>query len=123
MVKHLVAIALAALVALPVTAAPPVRTMYVDAMAQEEAVRRALADPAVSESVLKAVRSVVASYEAIVRRHPASSYSDNALWQAGRLSLDAFGRFGKQREQRRRPAAAPPAGGGVPDEQAGATGS
>ena len=61
--------------------------------------RRALADPAVSASVLKAVRSVVASYESIVRNHPASGYSDDALWRAGRLSLDAFGRFGKQRER------------------------
>ena len=72
--------------------------MYADAMAQEEAVRRALADPSVSESVLKAVHTVVASYEAIVRRHPTSSYSDDALWQAGRLSLEAFDRFGKPRD-------------------------
>ena len=99
MVRQLVAIALAALVAVPVTAAPPVRSIYVDAAAQEEAVRRALADPAVSESVLKAVRSVVASYESIVRKHPASGYSDDALWRAGRLSLEAFERFGKQRER------------------------
>jgi N-acetylmuramoyl-L-alanine amidase len=98
MVKHLVAIALAALVARPVTAALPVRAMYADAMAQEQAVRRAFADPSVSESVLKAVHTVVASYEAIVRRHPTSSYSDNALWQAGRLSLEAFDRFGQQRD-------------------------
>jgi N-acetylmuramoyl-L-alanine amidase len=99
MVRHLVTIALAALVALPVAAAPPARTLYVDATAQEDAVRRALADPAMSESVLKAVRSVVASYESVVRIHPASGYSDDALWHAGRLALDAFGRFGKQRER------------------------
>jgi N-acetylmuramoyl-L-alanine amidase len=49
--------------------------------------------------VLKAVRTVVASYEAIVRQHPASSYSDNALWQAGRLALEAFERFGRPREK------------------------
>jgi N-acetylmuramoyl-L-alanine amidase len=98
MVRHLVAIAIVTLVALPVTAAPPVRSMYADAMAQEEAVRRALADPSVSEAVLKAVHTVVASYEAIVRQHPTSSYSDNALWQAGRLSLEAFERFGKPRD-------------------------
>lgn len=99
MVKHLIPIALAVLAAVPATAAPTVRAMYADATAQEKAVRTALADPAVSESVLKAVRTVVASYEAIVRQHPASSYSDNALWQAGRLALEAFERFGKPREK------------------------
>ncbi|MEO8258401.1 MAG: N-acetylmuramoyl-L-alanine amidase [Acidobacteriota bacterium] len=103
MVRHLVAIPLAALVAMPVTAAPaqplPARTLYVDATAQEEAVRRALTDPAVPASVLKAVRSAVASYEAIVRKYPASGYSDDALWHAGRLSLDAFERFGRPRER------------------------
>jgi N-acetylmuramoyl-L-alanine amidase len=99
MVRYLVAIALAALVARPVMAVPTVRAMYVDAKAQEEAVRRALDDPSVSESVLKAVRAVVASYEAIVRHYPASSYSDNALWQAARLSLEAFEQFGRQRDK------------------------
>ena len=41
-------------------------------------------------SVLKAVRTVVAEYEGIVRRFPASAYSDDALWRGGRLSIDAF---------------------------------
>jgi len=45
--------------------------------------------------VLGDVRGVVAAYEAVVRRYPASGYSDNALWQAGQLSLDAFARFGQ----------------------------
>jgi N-acetylmuramoyl-L-alanine amidase len=35
----------------------------------------------------------------MVREHPASGYSDNALWQAGRLSLDAFERFGQERDK------------------------
>ena len=30
---------------------------------------------------------------------PASGYSDNALWQAGRLSIDAFLRFGQERDK------------------------
>ena len=41
-------------------------------------------------ATLTAVRAVVAAYEAVVRHYPASGYSDNALWQAGRLALDAF---------------------------------
>jgi N-acetylmuramoyl-L-alanine amidase len=100
MVKQLLAIACALfVVSLPVRAAPPVRTMYVQAMAREETVRAALADQSTTASVLKTVRAVVASYEAIVRSHPTSSYCDNALWQAGRLALDAFERFGEPRDK------------------------
>src|ERR1700687_66367 len=95
MVKQLLATACAALLSLPVLAraAPPVRTMYVGAMARKQAVRTALADESASDSVLKTVRAVVASYESLVRHYPTSSYCDNALWQAGRLALDLFARF------------------------------
>ena len=65
-------IAFAALVALRVDAAPPVRTMYRDALAQEEAVRAALVDRATPETVLTSVRTVVGSFEAVVRHYPAS---------------------------------------------------
>src|SRR5712671_7597830 len=75
-------------------AAPPVRTMYTRALAQEETVRATLAAPDAAPSVLYDIRAVVAAYEAVVRHYPASGYSDNALWQAGRLALDAFARFG-----------------------------
>src|ERR1700730_9306265 len=64
-------------------------------MAREQAVRTALADESASDSVLKTVRAVVASYESLVRHYPTSSYCDNALWQAGRLALDLFARFGE----------------------------
>ena len=77
------------------SAAPPVRSMYNDAMAREQTVRAALARPDTAAATLGDVRAVVAAYEAVVRRYPASGYSDNALWQAGRLSLDAFARFGQ----------------------------
>ncbi|HEX3646659.1 MAG TPA: N-acetylmuramoyl-L-alanine amidase [Vicinamibacterales bacterium] len=73
----------------------PVRSMYRDAMAREQKVRVALNAPDAAPVVLNDVRAVVAAYEAIVRHYPASGYSDNALWQAGRLSLDAFARFGQ----------------------------
>ncbi|MCU1383422.1 MAG: amiA [Acidobacteria bacterium] len=76
-------------------AAPPVRSMYNDALAREQALRVALKNPAVPPAVINEIRTTVAAYEAVVRHYPASSYSDNALWQAGRLSLDAFARFGQ----------------------------
>jgi N-acetylmuramoyl-L-alanine amidase len=76
-------------------AAPPVRTMYAQARAHEQTVRASLAASDAGSAVLAEARAVVAEYEGVVKRHPASSYSDNALWQAGRLSLDAFARFGQ----------------------------
>lgn len=78
-----------------VTAAPPVRTMYNDALAREQDVRAALSAADATPAVLVDVRAAVAAYEAVVRHYPASAYSDNALWQGGRLLLDAFSRFGQ----------------------------
>jgi N-acetylmuramoyl-L-alanine amidase len=79
----------------PITsaAAPPADAMFMDASAKETAVRKALADPGHQATVLKAVRTVVADYESLVRRYPNSSYCDDALWRAGRLSRDAFDLF------------------------------
>ena len=74
-------------------AVPPVRTMYNDALAREQTVRVALSAPEATSAVLADVHGVVAAYEAVVRHYPTSGYCDNALWQAGRLALDAFGRF------------------------------
>jgi N-acetylmuramoyl-L-alanine amidase len=93
---------LAASVALPLHGAAPaqsVERLYADAGAKEEAVRTALADPKTTTSALKAVRTVVADYEEVVRRFPTSAYSDDALWKAGQLSLDAFARFGEARDK------------------------
>ena len=81
-----------------VTAAPPVAAMYVDTMAREKAIRVALADPD-APLKLEEVRAVVRAYEAIVAQYPASGYSDNALWQAGHLALDAFWRFGQAQDK------------------------
>ena len=86
---------LCVLISTAAAAAPTVRAMYTDAMAREEALRAALNAPDVPPGVLGEIRATVAAYEAVVRRYPASSYSDNALWQAARLSLDAFTRFGQ----------------------------
>ncbi len=81
-----------------VIAAPPVAAMYVDTMAREKAIRVALADPD-APLKLEEVRAVVRAYEAIVAQYPASGYSDNALWQAGHLALDAFWRFGQAQDK------------------------
>ena len=73
---------------------PPVEKLFLDASAKEQAVRTALTNPSVTDAALKAVRTVVADYEAIVRRFPSSAYCDDALWRGGQLSLDAYERFG-----------------------------
>jgi len=64
------------------------QAMYTRALAQERTVRDASNQPTLAQ-----MRHVVASYEAIVRLHPTSGYSDNALWQAANLSLLAYQRF------------------------------
>ncbi len=91
-----------------------------DALAQEQAVRTALARPTQTPAVvLKAVRD---ASSATTRRscahYPASGYSDNALWQAGRLALDAFARFGQRADRDAGVASAPRARCRVSDEQA-----
>lgn len=72
---------------------------YVAALARERAVRTTLTNTVDRATYLRDVRSVVADYQAIVRRFPASGYSDDALWHAGRLELDSYGRFGEARDR------------------------
>ena len=38
-------------------------------------------------------RFVINRYWSLVRRFPTNGYADNALWQAGNLSIEAFRRF------------------------------
>src|SRR2546425_3092112 len=80
-------------------AAPPVRTMYVDALGREHDVRAVLAAPDVTPAALPEVRAVIAAYESLVKQYPASGYSDNALWQAGTLALDAFATFNQPQDK------------------------
>jgi N-acetylmuramoyl-L-alanine amidase len=65
------------------------KAMYERALERERTVRDA------AQATLRQVRAAIALYEAVVRRHPASGYSDNALWQGGNLALYAFERFGQ----------------------------
>src|SRR6476646_2404753 len=82
-----------------VTAAGTAQQMYLAAMAREQTVRVALLAADAPVSVAADVRAVVSDYQEIVRIHPASGYSDDALWQGGLLSIDAFVRFGQERDR------------------------
>src|SRR5262245_12349444 len=75
---------------------PPAKTMYTAAMAHEQDVRTLLAAADAMPDVLTEVRIVIAEYENLVKTYPTSGYSDDALWQAGTLALDAFAKFGQQ---------------------------
>ncbi len=105
MVKGLLsfALALTTVTTLPAAAAPsPARTaraMYTDARDREEAVRAAMTAPEALATILIDARGVIAAYEALVHRYPASGYSDDALWNAGELALDAYRRFGQPQDR------------------------
>ncbi len=75
------------------------KTMYERVLEREQSLRGADHTPSADE-----IRGLVNAYVAIVRRYPASAYSDNALWQAGNLAALAFERFGQaaDREAARR---------------------
>jgi N-acetylmuramoyl-L-alanine amidase len=66
------------------------RTLFERAMSRERAIRDADQDRA----TVAEMRRVIGAYDHVVRRFPASGYSDNALWQAGNLAWLAFQRFG-----------------------------
>ncbi len=96
-----VVLVLAAVVPASQAYAPPTaEEMHVAVLAREEAVRLELGgdDPAAAAS---AVRGVVAEYREIVRVHPTSGYSDNALWQGANLALMAYQRSGEAVDRQR----------------------
>src|SRR5580765_6128289 len=83
-------------------AAGNAQDLYLAAKMKEKTVRAVLAaegGPAEPTTTLADVRTAVAAYSEIARLYPASSYSDDALWLAGRLSLDAFARFGEPQDR------------------------
>jgi N-acetylmuramoyl-L-alanine amidase len=79
-----------AAMASPAEAALSAKTRYERALAQERAVRPPLEQARPSPSALARARRVIAAYEVVVRRHPGSGYTDNALWQAARLAADVW---------------------------------
>jgi N-acetylmuramoyl-L-alanine amidase len=76
-------------------AAQSPQLLYTRALARERTLRDGARKP-----TLKQLRAAVASYEALVRRYPRSGYADNALWQAGNLSLLAFDEFKQPLDRR-----------------------
>jgi len=71
------------------------RILYTEALAHE----RTLRDAATAATAIQ-MRRVVLEYERLVRRYPASGYSDNALWQAANLALLCYQRFGSDIDRR-----------------------
>ena len=93
--RAVAALALAAIVgATPIRAADADRGLYLATLARERALRATFAGTPSPDIALKDLHAIAAAYQALVRRFPASGYSDDALWNAGRLELDGFLRFG-----------------------------
>ncbi len=92
---RLLASAALVLMAAGSAAAESPRALYANAKGREEAVR-AMTGAAVT---VQHFRAAMAEYERLARRYPQSGYSDNALWQAAGLALDAFQRFGDLKDR------------------------
>jgi len=76
-------------------AADQARSLFMRAMDQERTIRDESNEPRLED-----VHRVIASYERIVRRYPASGFSDNALWQAANLSIVAADKFGEDADRK-----------------------
>jgi N-acetylmuramoyl-L-alanine amidase len=95
-VTALVVLAAAGVLMTPeVASAQSAHAMYTQALARERQIRDAANKPTLAQ-----LRAVVRTYENVVRRHPRSGYSDNALWQGGHVALLAFERFGQAADKR-----------------------
>ena len=62
--------------------------LYTAALTDEHQLRA----PADEPPTLAQLRDAIAAYTEVVRQHPRSGYSDNALWQAAGLAIQAFDR-------------------------------
>jgi N-acetylmuramoyl-L-alanine amidase len=93
--RAVAALALAALAwGVPVFADAADRELYAATLSRERALRATFSGTPAPDVALKDLHSIVTAYQTLVRRFPASGYSDDALWNAGRLELDGFVRFG-----------------------------
>jgi N-acetylmuramoyl-L-alanine amidase len=99
--RRLVVCAWAILVSIPPAAFADTadHDAYTAALARERTIRTALTNTVDRAAYLRDVRAVVTEYQAFVRRFPASGFSDDALWHAGRLALDTYGRFSESRDR------------------------
>ena len=68
-------------------------SLYSAALARE----RGLRSPGVNSS-LNDFRAAIAAYEVILRRFPASSYDEHALWQSTGLAIEAYDRYHQQHD-------------------------
>ena len=91
-----IVLTLTALVA-PTVEATTARELYADALARERTLR---APTRPQPPSLDELRALVRRYQDVVRQYPRSGYSDNALWQASGLALDAFQHFGNATDRR-----------------------
>jgi N-acetylmuramoyl-L-alanine amidase len=92
----------AAIAAASVTlAAATPRELYERAMVREAAVRMKLEAARPSAAVLSDARRVAQSYESLALAHPNSGYSDNAFWQAARLTSDVWQLGGEEPDRLR----------------------
>ncbi len=99
-----IALLLAFALAVPARAQTSAQSMYTAAMMREKTLRsgwQQMSDGRLPSATIRQARSVVASYEAIVRRYPASGYADNALWQAAVLEADLFARTEQEPDRRK----------------------
>ncbi|MDA1093299.1 MAG: N-acetylmuramoyl-L-alanine amidase [Acidobacteria bacterium] len=83
-------LALCVLASAPPLLAATVGDRYSDALSHERGLRTPVDTPA----TLAELRRGIERYEAIVRDYPRSGYSDNALWQAAGLAVEAYVRYG-----------------------------
>ena len=85
-----IALMLACTLAAPVAASgdSAARTLYERAMSRERDIRSADQE----QTTVEELRRVISAYDMVVRRFPASAYSDNALWQAANLAWLSFQR-------------------------------
>jgi N-acetylmuramoyl-L-alanine amidase len=74
------------------------REIFTATLTREQSARVLLAGDD-SAAALAEIREIVVIYQTIVRQYPTSEYADDSLWQAGRLALDAFERFGQARDK------------------------
>ena len=77
------------------TVKSPAAARYEELLAREQSVLQS------SVITVEDLRVVIDRYWSFVQRYRTSGFADNALWQAGALSAQAFERFGQERDKYR----------------------
>jgi N-acetylmuramoyl-L-alanine amidase len=98
--RRIVLLACAALLCLATSlAAATPRIMYERALERERAVRPRLETARSDGPAAAEARRVVAAYQRVLERYPASGYCDNALWQAAALAADVWAQLGEDADR------------------------